>query len=145
MYEIEIKPAQASDFRDIVALLTKSDLPTEDLTVAAMAHFYVARNAGNQIIGAVALEPHGESGLLRSLAITPNQQGAGLGSELLDKVFCSANGVKRVYLLTETAPGFFSKHGFNEIERASAPAEIRSTREFSSICPVDAICMIKIL
>jgi amino-acid N-acetyltransferase len=52
-------------------------------------------------------------------------------------------GVEVVYLLTTTAESFFAHRGYRRIERSQAPESIRSTREFSEICPASSAFMSK--
>jgi hypothetical protein len=47
-----------------------------------------------------------------------------------------------VFLLTETAPAFFARFGFTDIDRARVPETIRQTVEFSSACPASARVMV---
>jgi amino-acid N-acetyltransferase len=51
--------------------------------------------------------------------------------------------VNSIYLLTETAEGFFSKEGFKKIAREQVPPSIKQTHEYSTLCPEDAVCMVK--
>jgi ketosteroid isomerase-like protein len=52
-------------------------------------------------------------------------------------------GVRELYLLTATAPGFFEKLGFVRLARAAAPEAIRQTREFRELCPDSSVVMRK--
>jgi amino-acid N-acetyltransferase len=79
-------------------------------------HFLVARRVG-RVIGSVGVERYGLSALLRSLAVAPEYRGQGLGRALVERPLQEAReqGVKRIVLLTETAPEFFPKFGFRHI------------------------------
>jgi amino-acid N-acetyltransferase len=57
--------------------------------------------------------------------------------------YAHLQGIKELYLLTNTAEGFFSKIGFNKVERDNVPDSIRATKEFQSLCPSTAACMAK--
>jgi len=52
-------------------------------------------------------------------------------------------GVQSLYLLTTTAEKFFLRRGYTRIPREDAPAAIKSTKEFSGICPVSSSFMVK--
>ena len=52
-------------------------------------------------------------------------------------------GARRIYLLTTTAADFFARLGYKRVEREQAPGSIRSTGEFSSLCPVTSVLMMK--
>jgi amino-acid N-acetyltransferase len=85
----------------------------------------------------------GDVALLRSLVIAPGRRGTGEGSALLKHAedHARAQGVRDLFLLTTTAETFFAKHGYMRATRESAPAAIRMTREFGSICPASAAFM----
>jgi amino-acid N-acetyltransferase len=53
------------------------------------------------------------------------------------------NGVKSLYLLTTTADRFFAGLGFRRLQREMAPLAIKSTSQFSSLCPATAVLMSK--
>lgn len=66
----------------VLALLTANGLPTADLTSDSAALFF-ATGIPEAIRGIVAIEVHGEHGVLRSLAVTADERGAGIGSRFL--------------------------------------------------------------
>ena len=88
------------------------------------------------------LEVHGTYGLLRSLAIAPEARGQGLVRGLCTNVEDRAAELGlQLFLLTETAERFFKHRGWEVIDRRHAPDEIRSSREFSDLCPTSALLM----
>ena len=54
-------------------------------------------------------------------------------------------GVHSLYLLTTTAEKFFLRRGYARIPREVAPAAIKTTSEFSGICPTSSAFMVKYL
>ena len=52
-----------------------------------------------------------------------------------------SENLQALYLLTNTAERFFTKLGFEQINRQAAPVTMQNTTEFSSLCPDSAICM----
>ena len=104
---------------------------------------FVIVEEGSALVGAVGLESHGEAGLLRSLVVAPGFRGQGIGLELCRQIeaVAASLGIQWLYLLTETAAGYFGRLGFSVIDRAEAPAAIRATRQFSEFCPALAILM----
>jgi amino-acid N-acetyltransferase len=63
---------------------------------------------------------------IRSMAVHPDHQGKGIGSQLIiDYALQEANdfGVNRVFTLTYR-PGFFQRFGFNQIKRSELPLKI---------------------
>ena len=128
----------------IAALLRDSDLPTEDLSATAAVLLFSC-TANDELRGIVGLELHGSCGLLRSLAVTPEHRGEGVGEALLAHAerFAAASGVTELYLLTTTAGRYFSRHGYAMADRATAPAAIARTRQFSDLCPSSSVFMVK--
>lgn len=62
---------------------------------------------------------------IRSLAVAQDQQGKGLGSQLVEACLDEARslGLKKVFALTYI-PEFFSKLGFNEVEKSTLPHKV---------------------
>jgi amino-acid N-acetyltransferase len=137
-------PALPSDLDGIKVLLAACELPYKDITPGHLENFWVMRD-GPRLAGVVGLEMFGALGLLRSLAVPQEDRGRGIGSKLTDKAeeYARAQGVKALYLLTTSAPDFFAKRGYQHADRAAAPAELQETAEFQSLCPEDAVCMLK--
>jgi amino-acid N-acetyltransferase len=127
-------------------LLASANLPTVDLTAAHCEHFFFAGPPG-QPTGLIGLELFGAVALLRSLVVVPGRRGGGDGAALLAHAehHARSNGVHALYLLTTTAEPFFAKHGYTHAPRETAPAAIRSTREFAGICPASSAFMSRIL
>jgi amino-acid N-acetyltransferase len=141
------EPAQIHrrpDASEVRRLLTAAHLPTEDLTPAHFEHFFGC-GPEQAIEGAVGIEILGEEALLRSLVVTDEARGRGYGIALVAAAEqdASACGVQRIYLLTTTVARFFARLGYTEIPRDDAPASVRMTSEFSSICPTTSVLMMK--
>lgn len=128
------------DLGAIRAALRVAGLPVDDLPPGA--NCFELREAGEAIAWA-ALECFGENALLRSVVVTEAARGNGAGADLVGRVAqaASESGVRRLWLLTETAEAFFHRLGFERIERDEAPAAIRRTTEFEAVCPASAACM----
>ncbi len=126
-------------------LLSENALPTTDLPKQQVRLFGISEN--NKLTGCVGIEVFGESALLRSLATSSSSRGKGLGKLLTKKVEAAAKeeGVKKIFLLTETAENFFKKMNYSVIERDFVPDEIKQTTEFSELCPSTAVAMQKTL
>ncbi|MBI3899855.1 MAG: GNAT family N-acetyltransferase [Gammaproteobacteria bacterium] len=140
MTTIYSRPSMAA----VKNLLAAENLPTADITDTLLAHFfgYGDKSAPDGVIG---FELHGNTALLRSLAVTAVQRGRGVGSRLVvhAEQYARANGIESLYLLTTTAEKFFRRRGYQPSARAAAPAGIRDTTEFSSLCPASAVLMVK--
>ena len=136
----------SEDFAPITALLGASGLPTADLSLSALAHFRVSRD-GDRIVAVAGLQPLGQAGLLRSVAVAPDRRGAGLATRLVAALETEAArmGIDRLYLLTNSAGDFFAARGYTVLARDAAPAALKDTAEFRLLCPDSAQCMQKAL
>jgi len=134
------KPNEAA----VKQLLSESRLPIEDITKLHLHHFFGC-GSDLELEGLVGLELYGEVALLRSLAVTAERQGSGLGSKLVEHAegYARKKGVTSLYLLTTTAEAFFLRRGYARIPREAAPTAIKGTKEFSGICPASSAFMVK--
>jgi arsenate reductase len=139
---ISVGPPAPSDLEAIESLVAVSQLPTMVVADQFPSGYVVARRA-SVVVGVAALEPHGGVALLRTVAIKPEERGSGTGLALVADRLATAwnSGVQRVFLLTTTAPGFFRRFGFAEVDRASAPTSLQASPEFAALCPTSATCM----
>jgi amino-acid N-acetyltransferase len=137
----EVRPARPEDYEAAAALLQESGLPLDGMR-EHLTHAFVAITQG-AIVGFVAVEMHEDAALLRSLAVAPRHRGQRLGERLAEEALNIARdcGREDVYLLTETAAGFFPGFGFAVEDRALAPPALRSSVEFQSACPATAVLM----
>ena len=135
------RPAESDDQEQIANMLRTCDLPANDLT-QHLNNFIVAEEDG-RIIGCIGLELEGP--LLRSLAVDPGLRNRGIAHQLCGMLLDLARkkGTKQIYLLTETASGFFEKCGFIRLDRSEAPDPIKNHRQFTELCPSSAILMRK--
>jgi N-acetylglutamate synthase-like GNAT family acetyltransferase len=133
-----IAPAAPADLPAVLALLSVSGLPHDGLA-EHFAAALVARD-GDTVVGSAALELYGEAGLLRSLAVAEGRRGQGLGRALITAALelARAQGVRRVYLLTTTAAGYFPSFGFAPITRAAVEPAVQASAEFAGACPDSA-------
>lgn len=137
---------QAQPYRaEVIELLAAEKLPVEDLP-ETLDSFLVAIQDGI-VIGVAGIEVYGTNGLLRSLAVKAAYRSSGIAGKLLNRIEAMSNlkQLSALYLLTETAPGYFEKKNFQKITREDVPAEVRQSSEFSHVCPVSAIVMKKTL
>ncbi len=140
-----IEKARPQDAEEIEALLRASDLPI----AGAGEHidrFFVARDGG-AIAGVIGLEAYGEEGLLRSLAVRESHRSKGIGKELYLRLIAESRslGMRRLVLLTTTAPDYFRAKGFRSVGRETVTGAMRLSAEFTGACPDSAECMELIL
>ena len=140
----EIRPAHAADMDSATRLLRDAGLPVDDLSAELLENFLVA-SSGTAIVGMIGLEPFPGIGLLRSLVVDPGTRGAGVGRLLVAELEALARrrGLSQLWLLTIDADPYFSSLGYQVQDRGRAPEAIRGTAEFSTLCPGDAVLMMK--
>lgn len=143
---VVIRTATASQLPQVRRLLDEAGLPTADLVEPGPRSTFVALD-GAAVVGAVAIEPYAEAGLLRSLVVAPGWRGLGVGQALVAALEAHARaiGLERLVLLTQTAEAFFVARGYRSYERAQVPAAMRASPEFSSLCPASAACLSKLM
>ena len=117
------------------------ELPLEGVP-ESLAGFVVAEDGG-RVIGVAGIEDCGEYGLLRSAAVDSAARSRGVGRAMVERLITDARSDSRkaLFLLTNTAEGYFPAFGFEEISRDDVPGPIRATREFSDACPASATVM----
>ena len=136
-----IRVAGAADRSGVCELLTSAKLPLDGLS-ETLEHFLVGEVDG-QIVAAAGLEVYGDVVLLRSVVVSPDLRGTGVGGKLSDATMVMAHrlGARHAYLLTDSAEAFFRRRGFEVIDRNEVPAGIRNSVEFAVACPASAIVM----
>lgn len=125
----------------IIELLQQSKLPFSDIEESNS--IFIGTYKENELIGCIGLELRGTIGLLRSLAVSDNQRGKGLALRLTDRMIeiAKSRSLESIYLLTTDAEKFFEKVGFNKTIKASAPDQIKETKQYSVICSESAVVM----
>jgi len=128
---------------DAAAVLAVCGLPSDDIE-PFLEHFLVARSERGPV-GLAGLQLLGDKALLRSVAVIASYRSNGLGSRLVRAAEQHARdaGVNELFLLTNDAQRFFARHGYAELSRCSAPAEVQATAQFGSTCCGAATLMYK--
>jgi amino-acid N-acetyltransferase len=129
-------------FEAFRALLKASSLPADDLNFKR--DLLVGYYEGDVLVGTGGLEIHGNYALLRSLSVKLGIRGKAVGTTITEYLLNEAKKkkLKAIYLLTETARGFFQKKGFADVPRDSVPAEVKASSEFAHVCPTTAVVMV---
>jgi amino-acid N-acetyltransferase len=132
----------AQSFEAFRSLLKASALPADDLNFHK--DLLVGYFEGNVLVGTGGLEVYGQYGLLRSLSVKLGIRGKSVGTNITEYLIDEARRrkLKAIYLLTETARGFFLKRGFTDIPRDSVPEPLKASSEFSQVCPATASAMV---
>jgi amino-acid N-acetyltransferase len=138
---VSLRRAVHADHEAVTTLLRDSQLPTDGLA-EWLVQFWVAEHQG-RVVGMAGMERYGDSGLLRSVAVTQEWRGTGIGRTLVDRVLKEgrAAGVREVYLLTTTAEHYFPRLGFGCVDRETVPAALQASAEFKGACPASAVVM----
>ncbi|MCK5571379.1 MAG: GNAT family N-acetyltransferase [Bacteroidetes bacterium] len=146
MNDVKLREAKPDDLPRVLRLLELVALP-RDGVADHLDGFLLAENQQGSLVGSIALEYYGETALVRSAAVAPDQQRSGLGSFLLGQICKRARGagVKRLVLLTMTAGDFFRERGFRVVNADAVNGPVRKSSEFQGACPDTATCMEKIL
>ncbi|MGE0041586.1 MAG: arsenic resistance N-acetyltransferase ArsN2 [Vicinamibacterales bacterium] len=136
-----IDEAGPGDLAAVRTLLAACGLPLDGLD--ACADTLLVARARDRVIGCAAIERHPPYALLRSVAVDAGARGQGLGQLLTAEALALARRLdaRAVFLLTETAEGFFPRAGFRAVARDAVPAEVRDSVEFTSACPASAAAM----
>ena len=137
------RDATNNDIETIQELLRNSDLPFQDIQSYIMNFSVIVEN--HEIIGTGGFEHYGDVALLRSVAITQPFQGNSIGEKIVNHLISKASGlgVNKLFLLTQTADGYFENHGFIKVNRETAPDIIKQTQQYSELCPMSASLMSK--
>ena len=130
------------ELESVKDFLKRNALPYQDLELSkTMAVIY--EDDGCKFVGCGALEFYGNCALLRSVAVESARRGESFGKAIVADLLQRAqkHGVAEVYLLTETAREFFLRLKFQELNRDEAPAILRESSEFKTVCPASATLM----
>ncbi|WP_462250091.1 arsenic resistance N-acetyltransferase ArsN2 [Ferruginibacter sp.] len=125
-----------------ITLLQQHKLPVADIDEEKI--LYLLKDA-ERIIGTVGVEIFEDCALLRSVSVVKEEQSKGYGKYINEEIekYVKDAGINCLYLLTTTAKDFFSKQGYCVISREEAPAGVKQTAEFTSLCPSSAVVMKK--
>lgn len=139
--DITIRPAAVDDLPRILALLSGAGL----VTAGVRDHLdtFLAAVEGDHIAGTAGLEMYGDVALLRSVALVESFRGRGLGWRLVREALAEARrrGVRQIALLTDSAAPFFSRLGFQQVDRGALDQRLLASKEFADPCCATAITM----
>lgn len=142
---LTFRPAAASDWAAIEALLVQCKLPVDGAR-EHLGEFLLALD-GSTLVATAAIETYAPAGLLRSVAVAESHRGRGIGEELLHLIVKEARRghLHTLHLLTTTAEDYFNQHGFSTSQRSDAPDELQASAEFRGACPASATFMSMVL
>jgi phosphinothricin acetyltransferase len=134
--------ASPADAGDILRLVAGSGLPTDGLA-EQIARVLIHRGSDGHVDACALIESYPPYGLLRSVAVGASFRSSGAGTAVVSSVIRRARdaGLAELFLLTETAPAFFARLGFQPVARARVPGAVQASPEFRTLCPASALVM----
>jgi N-acetylglutamate synthase-like GNAT family acetyltransferase len=135
------KISDAGAIHDVVAPYAAQGLllpRTEEEIRRNVGHFVVHEEAGG-IVSCLSLESYGaDLAEIRSVAVTPERRGQGLGARLVEFALREARrrGIARVFAVTH-APQFFEAQGFVAASRHTLTEKIERD---CHTCPLQRTC-----
>ena len=140
---IQIQKAGTHDFAAICELLASEKLPTSDLN-PVLDNFFIAIN-GETITGVTGMDKYGADGLLRSAVVHKDYRNRGIAGSLVNQLFDHAKeqGITSLYLITNTAEGYFRRKGFVITDKENVPAAVLQSKEFNGLCPASSVIMVR--
>jgi amino-acid N-acetyltransferase len=137
---VEVRPARALDLAAVKLLLASNGLPL--VGVESNLDDTLVADHDERVVGCGAIEYHGTSALLRSIAVADDRRGRGIGRQLVTELVArAAPRVREIVLLTESASSFFARFGFRVVDRQVVPEAVRASAEFAQACPANALAM----
>ena len=132
----ELHPAREEDIPQIEALITAEGLPAYGL--AEYLETFFVLNEGERVVGCAGLEVYGGAALLRSVVVAPERRGRVDGRRLVEAALAEARrrDVRRVYLFTMHADGFFSRMGFREVGLGEFEEAVRASRQYEAVSQI---------
>ncbi|MCS6952845.1 MAG: N-acetyltransferase [Bryobacterales bacterium] len=128
---IAIRRARMQDVPEVLRLINDYAaqglmLPRTESELAENIRDFLVACWDGRVVGCGALHFYGPlSAEIRSLAVRPEFKGSGVGRRLVQALEEEAreHGLRAVFAFTYV-PGFFSKLGFEEVERDRLPAKV---------------------
>jgi amino-acid N-acetyltransferase len=140
---VQIERATPGDTAAVERLLAAAGLPLDG--AAEALELGVVGRDGDDVVAACAIERYGTSGLLRSVVVSEDARGMGLGREIVAAAeqLARDEGICDLYLLTETAADWFPRRGYEVVDRGVAIAAVGESVEFTTVCRDTGIAMRK--
>lgn len=140
---MRVEPATEPDLPAIEALLGASGLPLDGVREAFATGVGVVAREGGVLAGCAAVEPYGEAGLLRSVAVRAGLRRRGIGRALVAaaETLAVERGIRELHLLTQTAAAWFELLGYAPIDRSAVPLAVVTSVELTLACPSTAVVL----
>jgi amino-acid N-acetyltransferase len=143
----QLRTASELDRLEVASLLSAAKLAALDSAAQFGPQYVVAVDASGVLAGVAGLELYGSDALLRSVAVSPSLRSMGLGQRLTEDrlKWAAEHGIKRAYLLTTDARGYWERQGFAVIGRGDAPPGVQGSTQWAGGCSETAVAMRKAL
>ena len=141
---VTVERSDLAALPEIVVLLDSAGLPAGGLGDDT-ATIVLTASGDEGLVGAAAIERYESDGLLRSVVVARSRRGTGIGRKLVAAAEAAARdvGIGSLFLLTEGAGPFFARLGYRPIDRTQVAPAVQASGEYSVLCPVDALTMVK--
>jgi N-acetylglutamate synthase-like GNAT family acetyltransferase len=141
-----IRRANRSDLYILKEFLTKASLGTNGLSEEMAEYFLLLENEEGTLVGTLGIETFGETGLLRSLVVSPGQAEKDIWL-LIGQALQLANdrGIKEIFLATNKRAvlPLFELLGFNPVPKEAVPKELYQSEHVQHILNVDNSSFLK--
>jgi amino-acid N-acetyltransferase len=143
----QLRAASEQDRPAVASLLSTAKLAALDSASQFGPQYVVAVDASGILAGVAGLELYGSDALLRSVAVAPSLRAQGLGQRLTQDrmTWAAEQGIRRAYLLTTDARGYWERYGFEVISRGDAPPGVQGSTQWAGGCSETAVAMRKAL
>ncbi len=137
----QIRPPGPEERPQLAAWLDEAGLVADELE---NLHPLLVLTRGGRIAVMGGVERHGSLGILRSVLTLPDFRRKGLAARLVRALHEQARqaGLRRLYLITEDAAGFFSRLGYEPLGLEQAPEPVRRFRHRQCRCAPCAQAMV---
>ena len=142
---ITYRRAIDKDLPAILSLLKEAGLPTMDIKPGIQEFFIGEKD--KRIVGVIGMESYNDIALLRSMAVSGDNRNGGIASHLVEELlsYAGLKGMRKIYLVTNTAELYFRKKGFRKIEMKDVDKHLESSAELNGLCPASSVIMVKSL
>jgi HAD superfamily hydrolase (TIGR01457 family) len=140
------RQATPDDVPAISSLLQEVGLQSDGAEKRIQGTIVSSESADAEEIDATAcLQAEDGFGIVRSVAVRKSLQGRGLGMIAVAAAIgrARAQGLHQVSLFTDTAPVFFERLGFREVDRSELPEPVRASSHATDDCAQTATAMVR--
>ena len=132
---VQLRHAGSTDIQRLTDFLTDNSMTTVGLQ-KCIENFIIAVDDKGSWVGVAGYEMYGRSALLRSVAVEKGSRNLGHGRALVEAVLAETRkqGVRTVYLFTESAEQYFKRLGFDPAERDQIDPAVKSSPQFTECC-----------